>query len=126
MCYQQLTRFVPEFCKKNIKPQSEPDRSQISDLKFEIRDINLCDLCGFRFAAFAVPTNIVNAKKAKAPQSSQRKKATNSRIIFQNLKYSLIERGLKSQNFKSRISNLESGIQNPNLCGLCGVLLGGL
>ena len=54
--------------KKNIKPPSEPDRSQISDLKFEIRDTNP--------SIFSFPNKIVNAKNAKAPQNSQRKKAT--------------------------------------------------
>ena len=49
---------------------------QISDLKFEIRDADLCDLCGFCFAAFAFPNKIVNAKNAKAPQRTRRKKAT--------------------------------------------------
>ena len=57
----------------------KPDQSQISDLKFEIRDTNPSIFARFFLAFFAFPNKIVDAKNAKAPQSSQRKKPLDSR-----------------------------------------------
>ena len=44
----------------------KPDRSQISDLKFEIRDANLCDLCGVSLGVLCVFKQDRNRKEREA------------------------------------------------------------